>query len=251
MPQQSSLPFEDDIILISMKQWELTRFGFDGLQLGESAVPEPNPGELLVRVSAVSLNYRDKFVIEGKFFPDLRFPFVPASDASGRVEATGKGVTRFRPGDRVTTHFFAKWMDGPVRSVEDSVSLGGPLPGVLSEYIVVHENGALATPIFLSDAEASTLPIAALTAWSALFENKPLKPGETVLVQGTGGVSLFALQFAVAFGARVIVTSSSDHKLSRTKVLGASEGINYSRLQDWDGEVLALRMDVGQTMCLK
>ena len=223
-----------------MEQWELKRFGLDSLQLGEGVVPQPGPGELLIRVSAVSLNYRDKCVIEGKFFPALRFPFIPASDAAGSVEAVGSDVTRFRPEDRVMTHFFTKWMDGSVRSEEDSVSLGGPLPGVLSEYVVVSEDAAIAVPAYLNDAEASTLPIAALTAWSALFENKSLKPGETILVQGTGGVSVFAVQFASAFGARVIVTSSSDEKLSRAKALGAAEGINYSYVPEWGWEVQAL-----------
>ena len=223
-----------------MKQWHITQFSLAHLQLGESAIPQPGPRELLIRVAAVSLNYRDKLVIEGKFFPDLSLPFVPASDAAGIVESVGRDVTRFRPGDRVVTHFFTQWMDGSIRSEEDSISLGGRLPGVLSDYIVVHENGAVATPSYLTDIEASTLPIAALTAWWALFEVKPLKPGETVLVQGTGGVSLFALQFATAFGAHTIITSRSDEKLARARALGASAGINTSRILEWGQEVLAL-----------
>jgi NADPH:quinone reductase-like Zn-dependent oxidoreductase len=223
-----------------MKQWTLARFGMDHLKRGVAAVPKPGPRELLIKVSAASLNYRDKLVVEGSLLPGLPLPFVPASDAVGRVEAVGEGAVRFRPGDRVITHFFLKWMDGPVRSEEDSVALGGPLPGVLSEYIVIHEDGVLAAPAYLSDVEASTLPIAALTAWSALFENQPRKPGETVLVQGTGGVSLFAVQLAAAFGSRVIVISSSDEKLSRTKKLGATETVNYFKREDWDQEILAL-----------
>lgn len=223
-----------------MKRWHLTHFGLAHLEPGESPPPAPGSHELLVRVSAVSLNYRDRLVIEGAFFPDLAFPFTPASDAAGTVEAVGGHVTRFRRGDRVTTHFFARWKDGAVRPEEESESPGGPLPGVLAEYIVVDENAVVATPAYLSDVEASTLPIAALTAWSALFGNRPLRPGETVLVQGTGGVSLFALQFASASGARVIVTSGSEEKLDQAKALGAWATIHRAEGRDWDREVLAL-----------
>jgi len=223
-----------------MKHWQLTGFGADRLLRNESEIPTPGPHELLVRVAAVSLNYRDRLVLDGSFFPDLAFPFVPLSDAAGEVVAVGREVTRFREGDRVVTHFFRDWIDGPVRAAEDSASVGGPLPGVLAEYILVPEHGAVATPGYLSDVEASTLPIAALTAWWALSENKPLRPGETVLVQGTGGVSLFALQFASALGARVIVTSSSEEKLARVREMGAEATVNYATHPEWDREVLAL-----------
>jgi NADPH:quinone reductase-like Zn-dependent oxidoreductase len=223
-----------------MKQWQISRFGVGHLRLVGIGIPVPGPHELLVQVSAVSLNYRDRLVIEGAFFPDLAMPFVPCSDAVGKVVSAGAEVTRFRPGSRVLTHFFTRWLNGAVRAADESVSLGGPLPGVLSEYIIVHESAAIAAPEYLSDAEASTLPIAALTAWWALFENKPLRPGDTVLVQGTGGVALFALQFASAAGARVIVTSSSDEKLAKTKERGAWGTINSTGNPDWDREILAL-----------
>lgn len=224
-----------------MKQWQLTGFGLDRLELSDSVVPQPGPHQLLVRVAAASLNYRDKWVIEGKFFPDLRFPFVPVSDAAGSVAAVGAGVTSFGVGDRVTTQFFTRWLDGAVPSAAQAASsLGGPLPGVLSEYILLDETAVVATPAHLSDVEASTLPVAALTAWWALFANQPLLPGQTVLVQGTGGVSLFAVQLAVAAGARVIVTSGSEEKLARVKPFGAADGINYARQPDWDREVLNL-----------
>ncbi len=224
-----------------MKQWQLTGFGLDHLELSEGAVPQPGPRQLLIRVAAASLNYRDKWVVEGKFFPNLRFPFVPGSDAAGSVVAIGEGVARFREGDRVTTHFFSQWLDGAVPSpAQAASSLGGPLPGVLAEYILVDEEAVVATPAYLSDTEASTLPIAALTAWWALFGNCPLQPGQTVLVQGTGGVALFTIQLAVAAGARVIVTSRSTEKLVRAKALGATEGINYANQPDWDQEVLRL-----------
>ncbi len=224
-----------------MKQWQLTGFGPDRLELAESRVPQPGPHQILVRVAAASLNYRDKRVVEGKFFPDLHFPFVPASDAAGTVAAVGEGVTRCQVGDRVTTHFYTRWLDGAVPSAAQAASsLGGPLPGVLSEFMLLDEEAAVATPAYLSDAEASTLPIAALTAWWALFATQPLLPGQTVLVQGTGGVSLFAVQLAVAAGARVIVTSGSDEKLARAGQLGAADIINYTRQPAWDQEVLVL-----------
>jgi NADPH:quinone reductase-like Zn-dependent oxidoreductase len=177
--------------------------------------------------------------VEGTMLPDLTLPFVPASDAVGEVVATGAEVTRFRPGDRVLTHFVTKWIDGaPSRDYATyTTTLGGPLGGVLSDYIVLGEAALAKAPVSLSDAEAATLPIAALTAWFALFETGKLAPGETVVVQGTGGVSIFALQFAAAAGARVIVTSSSDDKLARAKALGAAAGINYARQPDWDKDV--------------
>ena len=226
---------------MTTKQWQLTGFGLDHLELSDAAVPQPGRHQLLIRVAAASLNYRDKWVVEGKFFPDLRFPFVPGSDAAGSVAAAGEGVTRFRKGDRVTTHFFSKWLNGTVpTAAEQASSLGGPLPGVLAEYILVDEEAVVATPAYLSDVEASTLPIAALTSWWALFGNRPLQPGQVVLVQGTGGVALFAVQLAVAAGAQVIVTSSSAEKLARAKALGATASINYRSHPDWDRETLRL-----------
>jgi NADPH:quinone reductase-like Zn-dependent oxidoreductase len=167
---------------------------------------------------------------------------VPASDAAGEVVEAGAAVSRFRPGDRVVTHFVTKWMDGaPSRDYETyRTTLGGPLPGVLSEYIVLDESTLTKAPGSLSDAEAATLPIAALTAWFALFESSKLALGETIVVQGTGGVSLFALQFAAAAGARVIVTSSSDEKLARARKLGAAHGINYAKQPEWDMAVREL-----------
>jgi NADPH:quinone reductase-like Zn-dependent oxidoreductase len=201
-----------------MKVWEIHAYGLENLRLAERSVPEPGPNQLLVRVSAVSLNYRDKLTIEGIFFPNLAFPFVPASDASGEVVAIGADVNRFAVGDRVMSHFFSKWIDGAAGAEEFASSLGGPLAGVLSEYVLLNEESAVKTPAYLSDAEAATLPIAALTAWFALIENGRLKGGETVLVQGTGGVSLFAAQIAAAMNARVIITSGSDRKLERGSI---------------------------------
>lgn len=221
-----------------MRVWELRTFGVDGLAQADRPVPEPGPRQVVLRVGAASLNYRDALVVAGTYFPDLPLPFVPLSDAAGQVESVGSGVTRFRVGDRAITHFIPRWIDGdaPV----DGTTIGAPLPGVLAEYIVSDEDALVATPDYLNDQEASTLPIAALTAWNALFGRRALKPGDSVLVEGTGAVSMFALQLAAAAGARVIVTSSSDEKLERACALGAWEAINYARHPEWDVQVLEL-----------
>ena len=201
-----------------MKTIELRdSFGIDSLVLADRPIPTPGAGEILLKVNAASLNYRDLLVVDGTFFPNLQFPFVPASDAAGQIEQVGSGVTKFKPGDRVTTHFIQDWEHGPfnytlVSAGYLSSTLGGPLPGVLSEYVVLPERGVVAIPSYLNDEEAATLPIAGLTAWES-FRLGSLQPGQTVLVQGTGGVSILALQFAKAIGARVIITSSSDEKL--------------------------------------
>lgn len=226
-------------------------FGIDSLALVDQQRPIPGPGEILVKINAVSLNYRDLLVVDGTFFPGLPFPFVPASDAAGQVEEVGPEVTRFKPGDRVTTHFIQDWESGPFSGSLAS-TLGGPRPGILSEYVVLSERGVVPTPSYLNDEEAATLPIAALTAWRSLRLGS-LKPGETVLVQGTGGVSIFALQFAKALGARVIITSSSDEKLRRATKLGVDVAINYKSDPEWwqtvrtatDGLGVDLVVDVG------
>jgi NADPH:quinone reductase-like Zn-dependent oxidoreductase len=225
--------------------WQMTGFGVSQLNQAEVPLPEPGPRELLVRVAAVSLNYKDKLIVDGMLLPDLAFPFVPASDAVGEVVATGAGVTRFRPGARVLGQVIADWPDGDAPPVLHKRTLGMSLPGVLAEHVLLDEDAAVAAPPSLSDAEASCLPIAALTAWSALVENAPLVPGKTVLIQGTGGVALFALQLAAAFGLRAIVTSSSDAKLARAKALGAWAGINYRSTPAWDEAALALTQGAG------
>lgn len=227
----------------TMKRWQLPAFGLTNLELVEATVPAPGSHELLVRVSAASLNYRDKLVVDGKLLPDRpAMPFTPVSDMAGEVVATGDGVTRFKTGDRVLGNFWTQWIDGepPAEMTRHGLSLGGPLPGMLADYVVLHEDMAVAAPVSLTDEEASTLPVAALTAWFALVETGKLEAGETVLVQGTGGVALFGLQIARAVGARTIVTSRSKEKLERAKALGAWGVIDTGATSDWSGVALDL-----------
>jgi NADPH:quinone reductase-like Zn-dependent oxidoreductase len=203
--------------------------------------PDPTPGalEVLVRLRAAGLNYRDHAIILGEYHTHLKKPTIPCSDGAGEVVAVGPGVTRFKVGDRVIPTFFQVWIDGA--PPKNRGALGAPLDGTLAEFIVLHEDGLVAMPPHLSFEEAATLPCAGCTAWNGLMNaGKPTKPGDTVLCLGTGGVSMFALQFARAAGARVIVTSSSDAKIERAKSLGASDGINYKSHPDWEKEVLAL-----------
>ena len=217
-----------------MRAMEAREFSIDALKLGERPVPKPRRGEILVRIKAASLNYRDLAVLVQKYLPTLALPYVPASDAAGEVVEIGEEVTRFKVGDRVMPIYTQGWHDGmPTLELRTKRTLGAPLSGVLQEYVAVPAEDAVSIPAHLSDAEAATLPIAALTAWSTLQEGG-VKPGDTVLVQGTGGVSLFALQFAKLAGARVIALSSSDEKLSRAKQLGADVGINYRTKPDWN-----------------
>ena len=224
-----------------MKAWLLNDFGLAHLQPGEVPTPVPQAGELLVKVGAVSLNFRDKAIVDGIYEPHLvPKPLIPVSDAAGTVVAVGAGVARFALGDRVTSHLYSHWIDGAPGPDEPDYCFGMPLPGGLAEYMIIHEDSAVRAPAGMSDAEASTLPIAALTAWYALMDVGNLQPGQTVLVQGTGGVALFAAQIAAAHGARVIATSSSDAKLARLQALGVVDGINYRTHPDWEQQVLAL-----------
>lgn len=228
-----------------MKAWELLGFGKENLKRTDRPVPEPGPHEVLVRVSAVSLNYRDKLVVEGLYNPNVRFPIIQVADAVGEVVDAGKDVTRFRTGDRIITQYCTRWIDGEPHGDESTHTLGNTISGALAEYIVLDEQAVVRAPEYLSDEEAATLPCAALTAWCALVEKGQLKAGQTVLIQGTGGVSIFGLQIASALGAKVIVTSSSEEKLERVKSLGATHGINYARVPDWEKAVLALTSQKG------
>lgn len=216
-----------------MRAIELQGFAADRLVMAERPQPEPGPGEVLVRVKACSLNYRDWLMVQGSYNPKQKLPLIPLSDGAGEVTAVGAGVSAFRPGDRVLPHFFPNWQSGAPSVEKFSVSTGGPFDGWLSESRTYPAHALARIPDHLSFEEAAALPCAALTAWSAIVTLGKVQPGDRVLVQGTGGVSLFALQFAKLAGAEVIVTSSSDEKLDKAKALGADHGINYRSNPEW------------------
>jgi NADPH:quinone reductase-like Zn-dependent oxidoreductase len=216
-----------------LRVWQIAReWSIEGMELVERPDPEPGPGQVTVRMRAASLNYRDLLTVQGKGGA-YKLPLIPFSDGAGEIVAVGEGVTRVAVGDRVCPMFFQSWFDGGPSASNRRLALGGTLPGVLQELRVLDAEGVTRIPDHLSFPEAATLPCAALTAWRALFEEAALRPGQTVLVQGTGGVSIFALQFAKLAGATVIVTSSSDEKLERAKALGADHTINYRSVVDW------------------
>ncbi|MDA0998545.1 MAG: NAD(P)-dependent alcohol dehydrogenase [Proteobacteria bacterium] len=211
-----------------------TPTGPDGLGLVERPTPDPGPGEVLVRLRAASLNYRDLLILKGGYRSrQKQADLVPLSDGAGDVAAVGQGATRFRVGDRVTACFFQDWPAGDASERAMESDTGRIVDGNLQEFRIFPEGGLVSTPSHLSDVEAAALPCAALTAWSAVVKHGRVKPGDCVLTQGTGGVSLFALQFAHLAGARVIVTSSSDDKLARARALGAADGINYRAQPEW------------------
>lgn len=216
-----------------MKVWQVAReWSIDAMELVERPDPETGAGQIAVRMRAASLNYRDLLTVQGNGGA-YKLPFVPFSDGAGEVTAVGDGVTRVSIGDRVCPMFFQSWLDGRPSASNRRLALGGTRPGVLQELIVLDAEGVSRIPDHLTFEEAATLPCAALTAWRALFEEARVRPGQTILVQGTGGVSIFALQFAKLAGATVIVTSSSDEKLERAKALGADHAINYRSVAEW------------------
>lgn len=215
--------------------------GFDDLTLGEAETPRCGRGQVLVRMHAASLNFRDLSVATGRYTlgPPLS-NLVPLSDGAGEVVEIGEGVTRVKTGDRVAGIFMQSWMGGEQEPAHSKTALGGAIDGVLAEYVVFDEQGLVRIPDHLSYQQAATLPCAAVTAWNALYGLHPLQPGQTVLVLGTGGVSIFGLQFARMAGARVIATSSSDEKLERITAMGASDVINYKTNPEWQETVRAL-----------
>ena len=215
--------------------------GIDSLLLREAPTPKPGRGQVLVRMRAASLNYRDLMVLTGRYARGAPLPdLVPLSDGAGEVAEVGPEVTRVKPGDRVAGIFMQSWLGGETEPADAASSLGGAIHGVLAEYAVFEQNGLVHLPAHLSFEEGATLPCAAVTAWNALYGGRPLIAGQSVLVLGTGGVSIFALQLAHAAGARVIATSSSDAKLTRATALGASDGVNYRQQPEWQQAVLAL-----------
>jgi NADPH:quinone reductase-like Zn-dependent oxidoreductase len=229
-----------------MKVYEYQKFGLENLALVERDEPRAAAYEVVVKFRAASLNYRDLLFAKGVYNPKPRFPAVPCSDGAGDVVAIGDNVTRWKVGDRVCPIFTQGWLEGRRSSQKDRTTLGGgDLDGVLREYGTFHESGLVRIPDHLSYEEAATLPCAAVTAWNALIDTGRLKAGETVLTLGTGGVSIFAVQFAKMHGARVIATSSSDEKLAGVRKLGADETINYKKTPDWDKEVSRLTGGIG------
>lgn len=228
-----------------MKAFEIQKFGLDSLTQVERPDPVASPFHAVVKVRAVSLNYRDLLTIEGKYNPRLAMPLIPVSDGAGEVVAVGEGVARVKVGDRVAANFSQKWLGGGPARAKLGASLGGPLDGMLAEYRALNEEGLVHVPTHLTDEQAAALPCAGVTAWNSLINMGGLTAGETVLVQGTGGVSIFALQFAKLAGAQVIITSSSDEKLEHAKSLGADFGINYRTTPDWDKRTRELTGGVG------
>lgn len=258
----------------TMKAFEFqNQFGLEALKLTNRPQPELGSGQILIKVRAASVNYRDWLIVKGAFRMKQRFPLIPLSDGVGEVVAVGEGVTRVKTGDRVAGIFFQTWLDGELTEARILSALGGPLfsgelteaayggelteaqtqlvlsstlDGMLAEYIVLHEDGVVHVPEHLTDEEAATLPCAAVTAWNAVMVAfGGVKASDTVLVQGTGGVSIFALQFAQLSGARVIATSSSDEKLERLRQLGASDTINYKQTPDWGKRVREITGGIG------
>lgn len=208
-------------------------FGLENLTLTDRESPSPAAGQVLVSVKASSLNYRDLLMVRGLYNPKQKLPLIPCSDGAGTVSALGAGVTKWRVGDRVMPAFAQGWLAGEPTREKLSTTLGGPLDGMLCEERVLHEDGLVRVPEHLSFEQAATLPCAGVTAWRALFDHGGLLPGQWVLVQGTGGVSMFALQFAKAAGAKVIATTSSNDKAERLRAMGVDCVINYRDTPNW------------------
>lgn len=232
-----------------MKAWRINGFGLANLTLEDIAIPEPQADELLIKVSAVSLNFRDIAILEGYYLSDIiQKGLIPVSDAVDTVVQTGTDITKFKAGDRVTSLPFADITD---ESAIIYNSLGGPINGGLAEYMVIKENCAAFAPVNLTDEETSTLPIAALTAWYSLVNKANVQQGDTVLVKGTGGVSLFGVQFAKALGAKVLLITGSDDKGEAAKAIGVTDFINYNTNPAWETDIRKLTGNVGVTHILE
>jgi NADPH:quinone reductase-like Zn-dependent oxidoreductase len=229
-----------------MKAWQYTDgFGWENLKIVEVPDLSPGQGKAVVRVRACSVNYRDLAVLRGAYGANVKPPLIPLSDGAGEVVSVGPGVTRVKPWDRVAAIFMQDWLEGAADDVRANSALGGSIDGMMAEQVCLNAEGLVHIPAHLSFEEAAALPCAGVTAWHALFRSGSLKPGESVLLQGTGGVSIFALQFAKMGGARAIVTSSSDAKIARLRLMGADETINYKTTPEWDKPVRSLTNGVG------
>ena len=220
-----------------MKAWRIPAFGIDKLSFDEIPAPQPGPGQVVLDVHAVSLNYRDLMTVKGFYNPKLQPHRIPCSDGAGIISAIGEGVTQVAVGDRVAGTFFQHWIDGDPAVEKFKGALGGDIDGMLTEFVLLKHTGLVRIPDHLSFEEAATLPCAALTAWNSLIVGN-IQANSTILIQGTGGVSIFALQFAKLKGARVLGISSSDAKLQRACSLGLDKGLDYGETSEWDRWVL-------------
>jgi NADPH:quinone reductase-like Zn-dependent oxidoreductase len=234
-----------------MKLFELTAFGLENLRLTECPAPEPGPDEVLVRIRAVSLNYRDLLVVQGKYDPRMELPRIPISDGAGEVVAVGSAVKGWNAGDKVVIPLMTAWLDGELTAAATKSALGGAVDGLLREFALIKSEALLPLPAHLSFEQGATLPCAGVTAWNGLFVSGNLQPGQTLLLQGTGGVSLFGLQFGKLAGANVILISSSDAKLERARAMGADHTINYRTEPNWEKQVLALTGGCGVDLTLE
>lgn len=225
-----------------MRLYRLPRAtGIDSLTMTEAEIPTPGRGQVLVRMRAASLNYRDLMIVNGRAArgaPPANL--VPLSDGSGEVVSLGRDVTRVKVGDRVAGCFMQSWIGGPIGQDDAASSLGGAIDGVLAEYCLFDQNGLVHLPAHLTYEQGATLPCAGVTAWNALFNGQTMFPGDSVLVLGTGGVSVFAMQLAVSAGLTVVSTSSSDAKLATMQRLGATHLVNYRQHPEWQDQVVAL-----------
>ena len=234
-----------------MKLFELQSFGIENLHLVERPTPEPAADEVQVRIRAVSLNFRDQLVIQGKYNPRMKLPRIPVSDGAGEVVSVGHEVTAWKPGDRVVLPFFPAWLDGELTAEKSASGLGGDVDGLLREFAVIKAEALLPIPAHLSFEQAAALPCAAVTAWNGLFVSGNLQPGQTLLLQGTGGVSLFGLQFGAIIGANIILLSSSDAKLERARAMGAHHTINYRATPEWEKRVREITNGHGVDLTLE
>lgn len=228
-----------------MRTYVLEAFGVEHLKLVDREPPPLGPGQVLVKVDTISLNYRDLLVVNGLYNPKLRLPTTPVSDGAGTVTAVGAGVTRVKVGDAVMSHFVSGWLAGPFHQEYLETTLGTPAAGLAAEQVVLPAEAVVRVPGGYDFAQAATLPIAALTAWSVLVTVGHVQAGQIVLTLGTGGVSIFALQLAKALGARVIITSGSDAKLARARELGADHTVNYKTHPQWERQVLEFTQGAG------
>jgi NADPH:quinone reductase-like Zn-dependent oxidoreductase len=234
-----------------MKVFELRGFGLENLRPAERPTPEPKAHEVLIRLRAASLNYRDLLMVKGKYNPRMKLPRVPCSDGAGEVVSVGTAVTGWKAGDRVVVPFMPDWLEGEPDAAKGATALGGDVDGLLREFAVVRADALLAIPEHLSFAEAATLPCAGVTAWNGLFVSGRLRPGQTLLLLGTGGVSLFGLQFGIMAGARIILTSSSEDKMKQARAMGAHHTINYRTEPEWEKRVLELTEGRGVDLTLE